>query len=70
MWWRMREHGRGRRSPIPLAHAGGLPLAGLTAWQALFDVGGLQSGERVWCWRVRAVSAIFLFSLLHGKAPA
>ena len=32
---------------IPLAHAGGLPLAGLTAWQALFDVGGLQAGERV-----------------------
>lgn len=32
---------------IPLAHAGGLPLAGLTAWQALFDVGGLQTGERV-----------------------
>ena len=32
---------------IPLAHAGGLPLAGLTAWQALFDVGGLKAGERV-----------------------
>lgn len=32
---------------IPLAHAGGLPLAALTAWQALFDVGGLQAGERV-----------------------
>lgn len=32
---------------MPLAHAGGLPLAGLTAWQALFDVGALQAGERV-----------------------
>lgn len=32
---------------LPLAHAAGLPLAGLTAWQALFDVGQLQAGERV-----------------------
>lgn len=32
---------------MPLAHAGGLPLAGLTAWQALFEVGGLQANERV-----------------------
>lgn len=29
------------------AHAAGLPLAGLTAWQALFDAGQLQPGERV-----------------------
>lgn len=32
---------------IPLAHAAALPLAGLTAWQALFDVGQLKAGERV-----------------------
>ena len=32
---------------IALAHAAGLPLAGLTAWQALFEVGALQAGERV-----------------------
>jgi len=30
----------------PIA-AGGLPLAGLTAWQALFDKGDLQPGQRV-----------------------
>jgi len=28
-------------------HAAALPLAGLTAWQALFDAGGLAGGQRV-----------------------
>lgn len=28
-------------------HAAALPLAGLTAWQALFDVAGLVSGQRI-----------------------
>jgi NADPH:quinone reductase-like Zn-dependent oxidoreductase len=28
-------------------HSAAIPLAGLTAWQALFDHGGLQRGERV-----------------------
>ena len=32
---------------VSLAQAAGLPLAGMTAWQALFDVGQLQAGERV-----------------------
>lgn len=32
---------------IPLADAAALPLVGLTAWQALFDHGGLQAGQRV-----------------------
>ncbi|MFD9444473.1 NADP-dependent oxidoreductase [Streptomyces sp. NPDC060006] len=32
---------------IPLADAGGLPLVGLTAWQALFDHAGLTTGQRV-----------------------
>lgn len=32
---------------ISHAEAAGVPLAGLTAWQALFDKGGLQSGQRV-----------------------
>ncbi|UPZ26601.1 NADP-dependent oxidoreductase [Streptomyces sp. LRE541] len=32
---------------IPLADAGGLPLVGLTAWQALFDHAGLTNGQRV-----------------------
>ena len=37
------------KAPVSLAlpHAGGLALAGLTAWQALFDVGALQPGESV-----------------------
>jgi NADPH:quinone reductase-like Zn-dependent oxidoreductase len=32
---------------ISHAEAAGVPLVGLTAWQALFDKGGLQSGQRV-----------------------
>lgn len=32
---------------IPLADAAALPSVALTAWQALFDDGGLQSGQRV-----------------------
>lgn len=32
---------------VALADAAGLPLAGLTAWQALFEAGQLQPGERV-----------------------
>ena len=32
---------------IPLAEASALPSAGLTAWQALFDEAGLQSGQRI-----------------------
>ncbi|MFF2053515.1 NADP-dependent oxidoreductase [Leifsonia sp. NPDC058194] len=32
---------------VPLADAAGLPSVGLTAFQALFDEGGLQSGQRV-----------------------
>ena len=32
---------------IPLADAAALPVVSLTAWQALFDHGGLTSGQRV-----------------------
>ncbi|TKV28830.1 NADP-dependent oxidoreductase [Arthrobacter sp. NamB2] len=32
---------------IPLADAAALPSVALTAWQALFDEGGLQAGQRV-----------------------
>jgi NADPH:quinone reductase-like Zn-dependent oxidoreductase len=31
---------------VPHEQAAGLPVAGLTAWQALFDRGGLQRGQR------------------------
>ncbi len=34
-------------SGIPLADAAALPVVGLTAWQALFDHGGLTAGQRV-----------------------
>jgi NADPH:quinone reductase-like Zn-dependent oxidoreductase len=34
-------------SSIPLPDAAALPLVGLTAWQALFDDGGLTAGQRV-----------------------
>lgn len=34
-------------SSIPLADAAALPSVGLTAWQALFELGGLTAGQRV-----------------------
>jgi len=38
-------------APIPAqldyAHAAAIPVTGLTAWQALFDLGGLQAGQTV-----------------------
>ncbi len=34
-------------SSIPLADAAALPSVGLTAWQALFDIGELKAGQRV-----------------------
>jgi len=34
-------------SSIELADAAGLPSVALTAWQGLFDLGGLKSGQRV-----------------------
>lgn len=32
---------------VPLADAAALPMVGLTAWQALFDHGGLNEGQRI-----------------------
>lgn len=34
-------------SGVDLADAAGMPSVALTAWQALFDIGGLTSGQRV-----------------------
>ena len=34
-------------STVPLPDAAALPIVGLTAWQALFDHGGLTAGQRV-----------------------
>src|SRR4029077_2482581 len=43
------EEARLARKPTSLdhIHAAAIPLAGLTAWQALFDTAGLTSGRRV-----------------------
>ena len=38
------HHGAGE---VPLADAAALPTVGLTAWQALFEHGGLKAGQRV-----------------------
>ncbi|MEU4534463.1 NADP-dependent oxidoreductase [Streptosporangium sp. NPDC023825] len=32
---------------VPLAHAAAIPIAGLTAWQAVFEHAGITSGQRV-----------------------
>lgn len=34
-------------SSLPLADAAGLPSVGLTAWQALFEAGRLEAGQRI-----------------------
>ncbi|GGM69985.1 NADPH:quinone reductase [Dactylosporangium sucinum] len=34
-------------STVPLEHAAALPVAGLTAWQAVFEHGAVRPGERV-----------------------
>jgi NADPH:quinone reductase-like Zn-dependent oxidoreductase len=40
-------HFRARPDDLPAVEAGALPLAGMTAWQSLVDVGGLRAGQRV-----------------------
>jgi len=41
------RHFARRPDCLDVLHAAGLPLAGLTAWQALVDTGGVRSGQRV-----------------------
>jgi NADPH:quinone reductase-like Zn-dependent oxidoreductase len=41
------EHLAPAPTALPLEHAAGVPLAALTAWKALFDVGQLQTGQSV-----------------------
>jgi NADPH:quinone reductase-like Zn-dependent oxidoreductase len=38
---------RRRPADLPVVEAAGLPLAGMTAWQSLVDVGGLRAGQRL-----------------------
>ena len=59
---------RGRRSPFLANTPVVCRLRASLNGQALFDVVACNPVSGFWCWRVRAVSAIFLFSLLHGKA--
>ncbi|MFR9802513.1 NADP-dependent oxidoreductase [Pseudonocardia sp. RS010] len=40
-------HFRARPSDLPVVEAAALPLAGMTAWQSLVDVGHLEAGQRV-----------------------
>jgi len=40
-------HFRVRPAGLPVVEAGALPLAGMTAWQSLVDVGHLEPGQRV-----------------------
>lgn len=37
----------GKSEVLVQVHAAGIPLAAMTAWQALFDAGGLSAGQRV-----------------------
>ncbi len=41
------RHFARRPDALGVVEAGGLPLAGLTAWQCLVDIAGLQPGQRV-----------------------
>lgn len=44
----VKAHGVARKpETLDHTHAAAVPLAGLTAWQTLFDLGKLESGERV-----------------------
>lgn len=41
------EHVARAPARLPLEHAAAVPLAALTAWSALFDVGALRAGQKV-----------------------
>jgi NADPH:quinone reductase-like Zn-dependent oxidoreductase len=48
-------------------HASATPLAGLTAWQALFDAAGLQPGQRVLVHAAAGGVGTFAVQLAHWK---
>ena len=51
---------------IPLADAAAFPLVGLTAWQALFDHGGLTAGRRVLVNGAGGAVGGYAVQLAHG----
>ena len=57
------------RKPKTLDHvkASAIPLAALTAWQALFDAGGLQPGQRVLIHAAAGGVGTFAVQLAHWK---
>ena len=57
------------RKPKSLDHAkaSAIPLAALTAWQALFDAGGLQPGQRVLIHAAAGGVGTFAVQLAHWK---
>lgn len=58
-----------RPSALDSVTAAGLGLAGLTAWQALFEAGELKEVSRFWYSQLRAASAIWQYNWRSGKAP-
>lgn len=55
---------------LPLADAAALPLVGLTAWQALFDHGGLQAGQRVLVTGAGGAVGRYAVQLAHGAGAS
>ena len=57
------------RKPKSLDHikASSIPLASLTAWQALFDAGGLQAGQRVLIHAAAGGVGTFAVQFAHWK---
>lgn len=64
-----REEELVRLEQIGLRQGAALPLAGLTAWQGLFEHGALKAGQRVLIWPVPAALAIWRCSLPALTAP-
>ena len=52
---------------MDLPDAGGIPLAAMTAWQALFDHGGLESGQTVLIQAASGGVGTFAVQLAHWK---
>jgi NADPH:quinone reductase-like Zn-dependent oxidoreductase len=50
---------------VPLEHAAGVPLAALTAWKALFDLGALLQGQRVLVHAAAGGVGLFAVQLAH-----
>lgn len=56
-----------RPTEVTAIDAAGAPVAALTAWQALFDVAGLQPGQRVLIHAAAGGVGSFAVQLAHGR---